>query len=1501
MKKAFLLLFIIVTFVLAIASGAGAEEVSRPITAWPLLYHSEEQGRAETDALFSLYHYERRDSWTRYSFGYFIFATESDPAREFRKTSVLWPLGVYKREGEHSSSHLFPFYWQKSSPERSYSVFFPLYWAGEGKDYSYTHLWPLFSRQEEGSYREYGTLYPLIRVGRDPVKDIALAQFLLYYHKREQNNSFTTLFPLYGRKVEDEEKKTWLLPLYYSQSDADSLLTLAPLYYHRKEPGSDSLHLWPLFSREERGSYREYGALYPLIRVGRDPVKDIALAQFLLYYHKREQNNSFTAVFPLYGRKVEGQEKKTWLFPLYYSQSDADSLLTIAPLYFHHKDPGSESLHLWPLFSRREQGSYREYGALYPLIRFGRDREKDIELDQFLLYYHKREQDKSFTTVFPLFWSTIAGAKKQQVLFPLYYHREDEDSLLTLAPLYYHRKEPGSDSLYFWPFYRLYEKGSYREHGVLWPLIRFGRDREKDLELDQFLLYYHKREQDKAFTTLFPLWFSSRKPQAAWDLLLPIYFGRKTPEESMRIVAPLYYHRETPDTSVRTIIPLYHSRREPEGHFRYIFPTYFSSVTGTTRLRTFLPFYLQYDSPTVEFSAITPLYMKRKSEESAFTTLLPLYYDYERKDFGITVGVPVYLRYRSEQFSFKTVFPLYFNAEDKEQQSAFTYYFPFYGEYKRGDVVSRHFLLFPLYSRYADQEQQLTGWDVLWPFFHYEASPTTRSVRIPPFYWHGSRPDNAYTVFFPLYWSFDSGENSYRHLIPFYGVHREGDWYKKTFVLGPLFMDTRDSRAGLSQQDALLWLYSRRVENEQKLSWLFPVYYHRSDADSLLTLALPVLPYYHRKEPDKEKLVLFPIYSLRREKTYTEHASFWPLIRFGRDREKDIALDQFLLYYHKREQDKAFTTVFPLFWSTIAGAKKQQVIFPLYYHREDEDSLLTLALPVLPYYHRREADKDTLHLWPLFSRKEQGSYREYGALYPLIRFGRDREKDIALDQFLLYYHKREQDRSFTTVFPIFWSTIAGAKKQQVLFPLYYHREDVDSLLTIAPLYYHRKEPGSDSLHLWPLFSRKEQGSYREYGALYPLIRFGKDGEKDVELDQFLLYYHKREQDRSFTTVFPLFWSTIAGARKQQVLFPLYYHYEDEDSLLTFAPFYYHQRDEGANTLYVWPIYRWHEAGSYREHAFLWPLVRFGRDPVKDITLSQFLLYYHKREQNDSFTAVFPLYGRKVEGPEKKTWLIPLYYSQSDADSLLTLAPFYYHQRDPGTNTLYVWPIYRWHEQGTYQEHALLWPLIRFGRDPMRDVELDQFLLYYHRREGTASLSTVFPVWWHQEKDENRQRDLTLLLHWYERDETRDETDLSLLWLVPPKISLFHYNRRGTLEQHRLFPLYSYSFDKEQDAMSWSVLWFLFSYSSEGEFVKQTGFLWKVISYERKDAETSDFRFLWRVIRKSATPTSSIFEFNPFYYTESEEGKGSYWAVLGGLFGVETTPEHKKRYRVFWLF
>ncbi len=131
--------------------------------------------------------------------------------------------------------------------------------------------------------------------------------------------------------------------------------------------------------------------------------------------------------------------------------------------------------------------------------------------------------------------------------------------------------------------------------------------------------------------------------------------------------------------------------------------------------------------------------------------------------------------------------------------------------------------------------------------------------------------------------------------------------------------------------------------------------------------------------------------------------------------------------------------------------------------------------------------------------------------------------------------------------------------------------------------------------------------------------------------------------------------------------------------------------------------------------------------------------------------------------------------------------------------------------------------------------------------------------------------------------------------------MIRYKREGDEVRHGVFPLYTYFRNEKADARGLSLLWPLFSYERKGEAESETEVLWKVISYERKDADTSEFRFLWRFIRTSTTKTSSTFEFNPFFYKESEEGKGSYWAILGGLVGVETLPDQRKKMRLFWIF
>lgn len=762
---------------LADASAGRAEELSRPIPLWPVLYHRSDDRAAETDVLWPFFHYERRDTFSRYDLRPLV-STESDPARDFRKTSFILSLSTYERKGPRTWFHLFPVYWYEREPGYRHTVVFPVYWDIErGADTTF-HIWPLFGISRRGNtFAEYSTLYPLFRYSRDTAAGEVSAGYP-----------------------------------------------------------------WPLAA-----------------------------------YHRR--NGSL----------------EHWFFPLYW---------------------------------RREAGDASE----------------------------------GFTTLY--YWKTAPGVSRRGI---------------------------------------------------------------------------------------FPVWHSSRTGMERADLVLPFYFNRETADSRLRFITPFAITRTTPESSADLVIPLY----------------------------------FRYRSATTQARMITPLYFTKRSADSDLSLLLPLYFDRRTKDQELTLGLPCYGRYRSGPFTFATFFPLYYHSEDTELRSEFTYYFPVYGAYRRGETVSKHYVLFPLYSRIRDEELRLSAWDALWPLIHYETSPASTSVRLLPFYWHSRTPERAFTAGLPLYWSFSSGEDRFSLFAPVYAVSRKGDWYRRRFFLGPLYMDTTDARAGLSKQEALFWLYSRKVQADETRTWFIPLYYHRSGADAFRTLWL-LPPYVHVKDPEKE-----------------------------------------------------------------------------------------------------------------------------------------------------------------------W------------------------------------------LHLWPLFGRTRNRSYTEY--------------------------------------------------------------------------------------------------------------------------------------------------------------------------------------------------------------ATLWPLFRYGSDPAQDRSMTQFLLYYRARSGQSSDTLLFPLWYHRASPVETI-DSSLFLHWYEREAGRERTRFTLLWLVPgTDIAFIRYRRDAGQLRHGVFPLYSYYADGSSDAKRWTFLWPLFSYSSRGEFEQETGFLWKLISYERDDAETMDFRVLWRFIRRSTTRTTSNFELNPFYYFEAEEGKGSYWAILGGLIGVETTPEMKKRYRVFWVF
>jgi hypothetical protein len=408
--------------------------------------------------------------------------------------------------------------------------------------------------------------------------------------------------------------------------------------------------------------------------------------------------------------------------------------------------------------------------------------------------------------------------------------------------------------------------------------------------------------------------------------------------------------------------------------------------------------------------------------------------------------------------------------------------------------------------------------------------------------------------------------------------------------------------------------------------------------------------------------------------------------------------------------------------------------------------------------------------------------------------------------------------------------------------------------------YQRGENVSRHYFLFPLYANleDEEIGLKGWDFLWPLVHY--EASPSISSLRLLpLYWHTQKPDYEVRVGFPLFWSVTSG----------------ENSYRHFLPFY------GV-----------HKKGDWYSKSFVLGLVYIGTK--------------NKMTGMERQDILFPLISNSKKGSQKESWFIPFYYSSKKPDDEITLGalaflpPYYINSKGPEKDLYHIWPFYGRYRLGSYDEHSFIWPFMRFGEDKVNEEKNTHVFLYYNKTGKKNAFTTFFPLWLHH-KTPRTTRDGSLFIHWYEHDQQAAGTRLSLLWLVPNHVSFVSYHKKPDYLQHGLFPLYTYASNKQDETLRWSFLWPLFHYNRDGEDIKQTSFLWQVISYEREGKNSSEFRFLWRFIRKSKTPTSAVFEFNPLFYTESEEGKGSYWAILGGLIGVETTPAGKRNMRFFWFF
>jgi hypothetical protein len=510
-------------------AAENTEEQSRFCAGF--LYCRETKGDAtSTQAFLYLYSTEERGGYSRLTLIPF-YSREMNPAEDYLRRSVLWPLGISERKGDASYFQLLPFYWHAEDPSRRYTVFLPAYFDYAEEDRSYTYLLPLYGHHQRGDhYHRYYVLGPVAIATYDKQTDLKEWDILfpLFHYGADQNGYETRVFPLYfsGKNNKEGAWYRYLLPFYgQSVTPETSLSYLFPLY------GS----LTDTSTQESRTSI-----------LGLPPLPRTNVPTLAFYEHVSTSTFYSDRLFPLFRYSYTATEDLRQLDLIALFQIRTSPTLTahrLFPLYFYEQDR-KEDRAGWSLLGY-DQFSLAGYGhapkttwhQVIPLYRVTEDLttqtyNTDVLGIGPLSFFH--------------YWKSPEGLGHR--LFPLYHydHPEAEEwhwSALFSGPLSLYRHDAKGTSVHdrFFPLYDWRRNGDWREWSAigvsdfsifhqesgptlfanrLFPLYRYRHDlAADDVTMETLFVHRHHSTPEKGDDRFLLLWEAAwQRQQRGWEL-----------------------------------------------------------------------------------------------------------------------------------------------------------------------------------------------------------------------------------------------------------------------------------------------------------------------------------------------------------------------------------------------------------------------------------------------------------------------------------------------------------------------------------------------------------------------------------------------------------------------------------------------------------------------------------------------------------------------------------------------------------------------------------------------------------------------------------------------------------------------------------------------------------------------------------------------------------------------------------------------------------------------
>lgn len=1053
---------------------------------WPLFFYSNYGSEGRALGLLPLFFWQHRGSVSSTLIPPLLFFERIDTEKQARDT-VFLPGLVYWRKRPERELALFLGLGYYSRREQSVSAgFFPLVWYSGNAVEHKTVVLPLFfegGNQETGT--RYATLPPLFLYRRwEDKSHLILTPFGGSYHDGPDNDT-TTLWlapPAYHRDTpassltvvpplaalyrnkQSGRSAGYVGPVIFSRDDAGRSDVVLPLYFrfenyaarsqtHILPPLLTAVHRSPALSFGFVGPAYGWsrpatparpagfgGGLLPLFSFASGPQSHVALLPpVFLYTADRVKGRYHFNLGPIFYRSVtKGPDAgyNAGVFPLLFvSRHGKDATQLLFPLFYHHTQPGQETLVFGPLFWRRvcpqfwgdpkaavsggivpllfwKRSTQSSYTALLPLfVEHRTPTTQTVVAGPF--FYHRERPATALGSLLPAAATTSGGATTVGLL-PLFvahrsptqtlvigpafgYSRTAERKTLVIGPYVETVAAPGQPeqaiSRMLLPFY-FFHCSPGRRAQVLFPLYMNIQD-----ETIRFrsiaMLYYGIRGKETAVDALFPLFLSVRTPQRRTTLVGPFFHHKNTQTETMAVglfplfgygqtisrrvfVSPLgFYDRNDITDHTRAWFLLFYANRSRPRSDVGLFPLFHSARRGTAHYTFVLPFFYHADDA---------------EKKSAFTLLGPLFFGREQRATYGGVAPLVYGRNDGDGGFRFLLFPLLYASHEKLGKtwlvtplfgfgrSAEGYRWYLGPLYVRREVNQRTVALFPIaYDGVNPSEQKRTSFVL--PLFFRSASPERSLTMVTPLFWNYRTLASRTTLLFPLL--FDQNEY-YRSrttavgaLIPFVVRHRDDLQDATTWVFPPLLTYYKNSAA-------------ERPGFRKTSLITFPVLFHFTAPERQTTVLFPL--FYYLKRPATKTVVALPLFGYRSDEHNNRSLLLLPLLTWARNggdgsRERVV----FPLLWHFSSQDRQSTVVFPLFWHFKRPNATVSVLFPLGAHWRTARGHSTIVLNT--YVHKgtgEYAGAWSFHFWPLFNvGRPRVDDLEWSVLYGLLGYSRE--------------------------------------------------------------------------------------------------------------------------------------------------------------------------------------------------------------------------------------------------------------------------------------------------------------------------------------------------------------------------------------------------------------------------------------------------------------------------------------------------------------------------------